>query len=173
MHQHFRYTFLQIKTFQMKTLLTFFFSFSFLLTVTVTSAQAKTEKIAVAGECGMCKTTIEKAAKSAGASYAVWDADSKMLAVKLTNASSAAKIEKAVAAAGYDNQGAKATQEAYDKLHACCKYDRTAPLAEKAPGCCNDQKCKESACSKDGKCAKDMSCCKDAGCDKKDCCAKA
>lgn len=111
----------------MKTLKAFFFSFSFLLITAVAVAQTKTEKIAVAGECGMCKAKIEKAAKSAGASYAAWDADSKVLTVKYKNTSSnTAKIEKAVARSGYDTQSVKATDEAYNGLHACCKYDRTA-----------------------------------------------
>lgn len=157
----------------MKTLKAFFLSFSILLFTTVALAQAKTEKIAVSGECGMCKSTIEKAAKSAGASYAAWDADSKVLTVKYKSAAtSTAKIEKAVAAAGYDTQSVKAADEAYNGLHDCCKYDRTAK-ADAVPACCDDARCKEAACHKDGKCARDMSCCKESGCSTKDCCKKA
>ena len=156
----------------MKTLKYFFFSFLFLSLTAVAFAQTKTQKLAVAGECGTCKRKIEKAAKTAGASYALWDVNSKMLTVKYNGTSTnVAKIENAVAAAGYDTQDKKATDAAYNQLDDCCKYTR-ATVAAQQTSCCNDAKCKESACLKDGKCAKDMSCCKAAGCDQKDCCKK-
>ncbi|HYO20835.1 MAG TPA: hypothetical protein VER36_00430 [Flavisolibacter sp.] len=159
----------------MKTLISFFFSFLVITFATTASAQAKTEKIKVSGECGMCKAKIEKAAKSAGASYALWDADSKVLTVKYNNTSAnTAKIEKAVAGVGYDTEHVKATDEAYNGLHGCCKYERTAAASEAAQhSCCDNAKCKEASCLKDGKCTKDMSCCKEAGCSTKDCCKKA
>lgn len=157
----------------MKTLKTFFFSFLLLSISTIAFAQSKTDKIKVSGECGMCKSKIEKAAKSAGASYALWDVDQKVLTVKYSsNSTNTAKIEKAVANVGYDTEHQKATEEAYNGLHSCCKYDRSAS-AEKAHSCCGDAKCKETACMKDGKCEKDMSCCKQAECASKDCCKKA
>ena len=156
----------------MKTLKSFFFSFLFMAIASVAVAQTKTEKIAVSGECGMCKTKIEKAAKDAGASFAAWDVDAKLLTVKYQSTSTnTAKIEKAVAAVGYDTKNVKATDESYNKLHSCCKYERTAST-DADHSCCDHAKCKEADCMKDGKCSKDMSCCKEAG-DKKDCCKKA
>ena len=153
----------------MKTLKISILSFFFLAIAQVGLAQSKTEKIKVAGECGMCKKKIEKAAKEAGATYALWNTDSKVLTVKYNSTSSnKAKIEQAIAKEGYDTQSFKATEEAYNALHECCKYDRAASGAH---NCCDDKKCAD--CMKDGKCAKDMSCCKDSGCDKKDCCKKA
>jgi periplasmic mercuric ion binding protein len=159
----------------MKTLKTFFFSFFLLSLSTIAFAQAKTEKIKVSGECGMCKSTIEKAAKSAGASYALWDADSKLLTVKYASkGSNAAKIENAVANVGYDTEHVKASDEAYNKLHSCCKYERTASASStEKQSCCDNEKCKTTACMKDGKCEKDASCCKEAECSTKDCCKKA
>lgn len=121
------------------------------------AAQQKKETIPVSGNCGMCKNNIENAAKKAGASNASWDQEAKTLTVKY-NASStdAAKIQQAVAEAGYDTRDVKASDAAYDKLHSCCKYDRAASVAaEKA--CCD---------KKDGKC--DMDACKDKGCCSKD-----
>ena len=86
----------------MKTL-KFFFSFLFLSFSLFCLAQTKTEKFNVAGECGTCKKKIEKAAKSAGATYAVWNTDSKALVVKYASTSTnKAKIEQAIAAAGGD-----------------------------------------------------------------------
>jgi hypothetical protein len=159
----------------MKTLKSFFFSFLLVTLTTVAFAQSKTDKIKVSGECGMCKSKIEKAAKSAGASYALWDVDNKLLTVKYNSASTnAAKIEKAVAVVGYDTEHQKATDEAYSNLHECCKYERkTAAPTRSLQSCCDHEKCKATACMKDGKCEKDMSCCKQADCSTKDCCTKA
>ncbi len=141
------------------------------------AAQTKTEKITVSGNCGMCKKTIEKSATEAGATFAAWDADAQELTVKYNSKSSnTAKIEKAVAAAGYDTKNVRTTAEAYDKLHGCCKYERTdkaSATACCAEGKCADAKCADAKCMKDGKCTHDMSCCKDSGCADKDCCKKA
>ncbi|RYY58256.1 MAG: heavy-metal-associated domain-containing protein [Chitinophagaceae bacterium] len=88
---------------------------------------SKTEKIPVAGNCGMCKSTIEKAAKTAGVTDASWDQQTKMLTVKYNEtATSAKKIQETVAAAGYDTRDVKGNDAAYKKLHACCQYDREA-----------------------------------------------
>lgn len=97
-----------------------------LFTINTSTAQSsKTETIKVWGNCGMCKTTIEKAAKSAGAKKADWDADSKELKVTYAvKKSSSSKIQEAIANAGYDTQDFTAIKAAYDNLHGCCKYDR-------------------------------------------------
>lgn len=92
-----------------------------------TKSAVKTEKIKVWGNCEMCKAKIEKAAKSAGVSYALWNDEAKVLTVKYTaGKTSTDKIEKKVAAAGYDTQNETATEEAYNKLPGCCQYDRKA-----------------------------------------------
>lgn len=151
----------------MKTLL---LSLLFISIASIGFAQVKTEKLKVAGACGTCKKKIESAAKKAGASYAAWNVDTKLLTVKYNSTSSnTARIEKAIAVAGYDTPDFKATDEAYNKLDDCCQYKREAS----ATACCDDVKCTESKCMKDGKCNKDMTCCKEAGCDKKDCCKKS
>lgn len=85
----------------------------------------KKEKIKVWGNCGMCKTTIEKAAKNAGASVAKWDEETHILTVSYRSSkTSAAKIQEKIAAAGYDTQDLTASDAAYNKLHSCCKYER-------------------------------------------------
>src|SRR5438552_2384771 len=109
----------------MKTLKVFF-SFLFLLIAVIGFAQTNSETFKVAGECGTCKKKIEKAAKSAGASYAIWNISSKMLTVKYAGtATNKAKIEEAIAGAGYDTPDVKATEEAYKKLDECCQFKRT------------------------------------------------
>ena len=146
------------------------------------SQKTKTETFQVSGNCGMCETKIEKAAKTAGASYADWNKDTKVITVKYSSTSSnLAKIQKSIADAGYDNVGVKTTTEAYDKLHDCCKYDRAtvATTDSEKMDCCKDGKCTKEG--HDGKdcCKKDatakMDCCKDGKCTKeghdgKDCC---
>ena len=87
-----------------------------------------TETYAVAGNCDMCKSRIEKAAKNvSGVTEANWDYDKKSLTVmyfpQKTNASA---IQQAVAAVGYDTDKYKATTDAYNKIPECCRYDRTA-----------------------------------------------
>ena len=120
--------------------------------------------------------------KSAGATYAEWNKDTKIITVKYNSTSSnLAKIQKGIADVGYDNVGVKTTTEAYDKLHACCKYDRTtvATADSEKMDCCKDGKCTKEGhdgkdcCKKDG--TAKMDCCKDGKCTKeghdgKDCC---
>lgn len=92
---------------------------------TFVNAQTST-KLKVAGNCGMCKSSIEKAAISAGASSANWDADAKLLTLIFDGKTNLDKIENAIAAIGYDTEHKTATKASYDALHECCKYDRAA-----------------------------------------------
>ncbi|HEY6956024.1 MAG TPA: heavy metal-associated domain-containing protein [Flavisolibacter sp.] len=109
-----------------------FLSLLFAVIATVGFAQTKSETLKVSGECGSCKKKIESAAKKAGASYAVWDVDSKELSIKYNSTSTnSAKIQKAIADVGYDTPDYKATDEAYNKLDGCCQYDRTNSKTQK------------------------------------------
>lgn len=84
-----------------------------------------TTRIKVLGNCGMCKSHIEKAAKSAGASTAQWDKTNKVLTLLFdVNKTTLGKIESAVADAGYDTEHVTASDEAYKKLDECCQYKR-------------------------------------------------
>ena len=149
----------------------------------------KTSVFKVWGNCGMCKETIEGAAKSSGASFAQWNKDSKMLTVKYAAAkTSDDKIQQSIADAGYDNEKYTAPAEAYNGLHECCKYDRktaTTTAAKEAGACCmKDGKCTgtmdcckktagKSDCCANGNCAKEGGCCADMKCEKgADCCKK-
>ena len=87
----------------------------------------KNETINVWGNCGTCKKHIEKAAKSAGASTAIWNEDSKKLELTFnTNKTSSLKIQQAIANVGYDTQDITGNKVAYNKLDKCCQYDRKA-----------------------------------------------
>ena len=165
----------------MQTLKIFSFITFFMTVLTLSStAQTKTETIPVSGNCGMCKSKIEKAAKTAGVDDAKWDSDTKVITVKYNSSTTnAAKIQHAIAGVGYDTRDVKASDEAYKKLHGCCKYDRGSVATEdQKMDCCKDGKCSKPG--HDGKdcCQKDADkadCCKDGKCNKpghdgKDCC---
>ena len=100
--------------------------FALIFSVMFANAQTKTEVIPVSGNCGMCKGNIEKAAKKAGVSAADWNKDTKMLTVTYNSkATDATKIQQSVADVGYDTKDIRAADEVYNKLHGCCKYERT------------------------------------------------
>lgn len=126
-----------------------------------TKPTVKTSTFKVWGNCGMCKTTIEGAAKKSGATYASWNVDTKVMTVKYASTkTSEDKIQKGIADAGYDNVKYTGVEEAYNNLHECCKYDRKAAASAEAKACC----------MKDGKCTGDKECCKKME-GKADCCA--
>lgn len=86
---------------------------------------AKTETFKVAGNCDMCKSTIETAANKKGISEAEWDKDKKTMRVTYdSKQTTGSDILKRVAYAGYDNEEFLAPDDAYAKLPGCCKYAR-------------------------------------------------
>ena len=84
----------------------------------------KTEKINVAGKCGMCETRIEKAAMAVdGVKKADYDLKTKTLEVTFDEKKTSVDgIEKAEAAVGHDTDKYKAKDDVYAKLPGCCKY---------------------------------------------------
>ena len=97
-----------------------------LLTGTLVMAQNKNAKatIMVDGVCGMCETRIEKASlKTKGVKSADWNIGTHKLKLifneKKTNLNT---IHESIIAVGHDTDKMKATDEAYNKLHPCCKY---------------------------------------------------
>jgi copper chaperone CopZ len=108
--------------------LTILFVFGVMLITPLTSVFAATKKetVKVWGNCGMCKKTIEKALKGVeGIESASWDKKTKILTVSYDDRKITMKqIEEKVAAAGYDTQNIKGSDEAYNKLHECCQYER-------------------------------------------------
>ena len=108
----------------------------FMLGAVSVFAGNKTEKIEVKGNCGMCESRIEKAVKAVdGVSKADWDQETKQLEVTFDNAKTDLdKVEVAIAKVGHDTPKHKASTEVYDKLPGCCKYDRTAAVADPHAG---------------------------------------
>ncbi len=85
--------------------------------------KSKTETVKVSGNCDMCKARIEKAAKLDGVTKAEWSKKNKTLTATFDSAkTNMNEIGKKVAAAGHDNEKAKASKKVYDKLPSCCLY---------------------------------------------------
>lgn len=80
--------------------------------------------IEVDGVCMMCKERIEKACiKTKGVKSAIWNVETHELKLiydeRKTNVET---ITESILAVGHDTQELKATDEAYNSVHACCKY---------------------------------------------------
>ncbi len=97
-----------------------------LLISAVAIGQEKNKKMTfeVEGKCEMCKARIEKAAINVpGVKYAVWDIPTHQLSLIVDERkTNTMQIKSAMAQAGHDTKELKATQEAYDNIHPCCKY---------------------------------------------------
>ncbi|AUC84949.1 heavy metal transporter [Polaribacter sp. ALD11] len=95
-------------------------------TIEVSKAMATTDvSFGVRGNCGMCKSTIEKAVNNLeGVTSATWDVDKKKIDVSFDDTKTAEmNIHKAIAASGYDTDKVSGNEEAYKGLPGCCKYD--------------------------------------------------
>lgn len=80
----------------------------------------------VSGNCEMCQSRIEKAAKGVkGVISAKWDVEAKVIHLDFdSKATSKSKISKAIANVGHDTELDKAPQAVYDGLPSCCLYAR-------------------------------------------------
>jgi copper chaperone CopZ len=78
----------------------------------------------VDGVCGMCKVRIEKGAiKTKGVKSAVWNVESKKLSLIYDERKTdLVTISQSVADVGHDTKRIKASDEAYNNVHACCLY---------------------------------------------------
>jgi len=78
------------------------------------------------GNCDMCKSKIEKAAKKIdGVKVAKWNVVSQKMFVKFNDqVTSIDEIQATIAGTGYDTEKHKAKDDDYNNLHHCCKYDR-------------------------------------------------
>lgn len=85
----------------------------------------------VRGNCGMCKSTIEKAVKEVeGISEANWNKDKKMITISFNGSKTdEMAIHRAIAASGYDTDKMSGNEEAYQNLPSCCKYDHEMEMS--------------------------------------------
>jgi copper chaperone CopZ len=99
-----------------------------------TQAQEKKNKnakytIMVNGNCEQCQRRIQKAAFSVdGVKTANWSIETHKLDVTINEEKTfVAEVKKAVAKVGHDAGEIRATNETYENLHSCCKYEREEP----------------------------------------------
>ncbi len=106
--------------------LNLFFTLIFFLVAGFSAiGQEKTETFKVYGNCGMCKSRIEKAVKGDGVSSALWNKVTKLMKVeceknKVYNEILNKKLEED----GHDTELLEAPDKVYEKLPGCCLYDR-------------------------------------------------
>jgi copper chaperone CopZ len=86
-------------------------------------AQKSTLEIPVSGICEMCKARIERSLDVPGIWFAEWNVETKVATVvykgdKITPE----EIHGLIANAGHDTDQKKASEEAYAKVHDCCRY---------------------------------------------------
>jgi len=99
----------------------------FMLGVFTVFAEETTETFEVkGGDCEECKTHIESSATAIeGVAAAEWNVETKQLTVVFDNeVTTLDGIEMGVAQAGNDTPNYKASEEAYNALPECCKYER-------------------------------------------------
>lgn len=79
----------------------------------------------VYGACGMCEARIEKAAKIEGVESADWSQETKMLTLTYdADQVNLRDVHQSIADAGHDTEEVKAKDATYEKLPACCHYER-------------------------------------------------
>jgi len=77
----------------------------------------------VSGVCGMCEDRIESALDVKGIRVAEWNKNSLNCRVIFNTAKiTETEVHQLVADVGHDTEKIKATDEAYNGLHSCCKY---------------------------------------------------
>ena len=79
----------------------------------------------VKGNCGMCKKTIETAAKSLdGVINAEWDVNTKQVSLVYdSQIVDLMSIHKVIADSGYGTELVENNTDSYENLPLCCKYD--------------------------------------------------
>lgn len=99
----------------------------FSLSLSAQKVKYQKANFVVSGNCDMCKTKIEAAAKLIeGVKTSKWNVVNGNMKVKfnleLTNLD---QIQEEITEIGYDTEKDIAADDVYNKLHYCCKYERT------------------------------------------------
>ena len=109
----------------------YFYGMMLLVVAFSTQAQDKISKNAkytfeVNGNCEQCQKRIQKAAFSVdGVKMASWSIETHEMTVIINEERcSLLEVKKAIANVGHDTKDVKANDEVYEKLHACCQYER-------------------------------------------------
>ena len=85
-------------------------------------AKSVVTEFKVKGQCGDCKSRIEKALDLPGISFATWDVDSKVLTIRYNDKRySEDEIHKIISDLGYATSKLEANKEAENALPKCCR----------------------------------------------------
>jgi len=99
---------------------------SFALVALLSFSQTKkveTTTFWVAGVCGMCEETIEKAVDTKGVINADYNLENNKLTITYKPKKiSLDQIHLLINDAGYDTEKSTCSDAQYDKVHGCCKY---------------------------------------------------
>ena len=91
----------------------------------------QTRTLVVAGVCEQCKARIESTAMDvACVKKAEWDVKTDTLVLVGSAKMDIQKVADALSKAGYRSELAKADENGYNKLPACCQYDSGAKKHE-------------------------------------------
>lgn len=106
---------------------TTFFTTIIFLTLFSLSAFAgdavKETEFKVFGNCGMCKSRIEKAMKISEVKFSKWDKTSKKLKIAyLSEKITLDSLQQRLASVGHDTEKFKAADSVYENLPGCCLY---------------------------------------------------
>lgn len=96
----------------------------------------------VNGICGMCKKRIETAAlKTKGVKFAIWDVKTHQMNLIMDERKTTLNtIKQNIANVGHDIEGFIASDEAYNSVHACCKYRDSKIVLDHESGAMKKQK---------------------------------
>lgn len=111
----------------MKTILAVLF-FCIVVPIAVWSQDAKTieASFSAAGNCGMCKSRIEKALKIEGVTEVRWDKRARRVSVEfLSPPLTLDSLQRRVAAVGHDTEAYTAADSVYASLPDCCLYRKS------------------------------------------------
>jgi cation transport ATPase len=111
----------------MKKIMTFILLFAMVTINAQEKSKSKKVNLEVSGVCGMCKSRIEKAAfKTKGVKSAEWSIETKKLTLIINEfKTDVLTVQQNIASIGHDTKDVQASDEAYNSLHGCCKYERT------------------------------------------------
>lgn len=111
----------------MKSFINIMIALTVLTTVACTAQlrNQKAETVKIYGNCGMCKSTIEKAGNMKSQANVDWNKETKMATI-LYDSTKTSKNEvlKRIALVGYDSDIFLAPNDTYSNLPGCCQYER-------------------------------------------------
>ncbi|MFM1933050.1 MAG: hypothetical protein RL226_2353 [Bacteroidota bacterium] len=94
-----------------------------LLAFSATAQKTQTATFWVGGVCEMCEERIENALDVKGVKVADYNLQTHKVTVTFNSKKiSEDKLHALLNAAGHDTEKSKASDEAYDRVHGCCKY---------------------------------------------------